>query len=109
MVLAPHEEARYDSLGGRLLKLPAASTEAALAWTEKRLVLHHTTVNDILQTVRDTYGYQTVLLDPRLGTRELEGEIPLADEKSVRFVLSTILNVPVTKRDSTLYIGRPGR
>lgn len=105
LVLAPREEARYDSASQRLTRLPAAATAPALAWTEQRLVLHHTTVNDILATVQDTYGYRAVLADPRLGEREIEGELPLRDEKSVLFVLSAVLHTPVVKRDSTLYIG----
>jgi transmembrane sensor len=107
--LAPHEEARFDSLSKRLLKLPTGSTAAALAWTDKRMLLHHTTVRDILQTVQDTYGYRAVLADPRLAEREVEGEIPLNDARSVLFVLSTVLHTPVTRRDSTIYVGRFAR
>lgn len=109
VVLAPHEAARFDSVSGRLSKLAAAATAPALAWREQKLLLHRTTVSDILQTVEDTYGYRTVLADPALGRRELEGVLPLRDEKSVLFVLSAILHAPVTRHDSTIYIGRATR
>jgi len=109
LVLAPREAARFDSVSGQLSKLAAAPTDAALAWREQKLLLHRTTVNDILQTVEDTYGYRTVLADPALGRRELEGVLPLRDEKSVLFVLSAILHAPVTRHDSTIYVGRATR
>jgi ferric-dicitrate binding protein FerR (iron transport regulator) len=109
LTLAPSEAARFDSVSGRFDKLVVATTAPTLAWTEQKLLLHRTTVNDILQTVEDTYGYRTVLADPRLGQRELEGVLPLRDEKSVLFVLGAILHVPVTKRDSTIYIGAAAR
>ncbi len=109
LVLAPSEAARFDSVSQQFDKLAASSPAPALAWTEQKLVLHRTTVNDILQNLEDTYGYRTVLADPRLGQRELEGVLPMRDEKSVLFVLSAILHVPVTKRDSTIYIGAPAQ
>lgn len=105
LTLAPSEAARFDSVSGRFDKLTLPTTDAALAWTEQKLLLHRTTVTDILRTVEDTYGYRTVLADPRMGQRELEGVLPLRDEKSVLFVLGAILHTPVTKRDSTIYIG----
>ena len=109
VLLAPREAARFDSVSGELAKLAARPTAPALAWTEQKLLLHRTTVNDILQTVEDTYGYHAVLADPALGRRELEGSLPLHDEKSVLFVLSAILHAPVTRHDSTIYIGRAAR
>ena len=109
LLLAPSEAARFDSVRNQFDKLAASSLAPALAWTEQKLLLHRTTVNDILQTVEDTYGYRTVLADPRLGQRELEGVLPMRDEKSVLFVLGAILHVPVTKHDSTIYIGAPAR
>ena len=105
LLLAPREAARFDSVSGQLARAGVPSTAPALAWTSQKLLLHRTTVRDILQTVEDTYGYRTVLADPRLGDRELEGELPLRDEKSVLFVLSAILHTPVTRHDSTIYIG----
>jgi hypothetical protein len=39
----------------------------------------------------------------------VEGEIPLNDARSVLFVLSTVLHTPVTRRDSTIYVGRFAR
>ncbi|MDJ1492169.1 FecR domain-containing protein [Cytophagaceae bacterium DM2B3-1] len=99
--LKPGESAKYD-IQRRLWEKKDTAVESATAWTEQKLALSNTTVNDIIHELEDTYGYMVVLEDEQLGQRRIDGAIPMRNEKSILFVLSNILNVKIERKDSLL-------
>ncbi|SEO06188.1 ferric-dicitrate binding protein FerR, regulates iron transport through sigma-19 [Mucilaginibacter gossypiicola] len=101
--MAPGESVHYDSVANRLDHINA-TTEAATAWTQRKLVLQGEALSDIIHVLEDNYGYQVVLKDPALAKRQLKGTIPLNKKADLLFVIRKVFNVNIEQRDNTLII-----
>ncbi|MBC9909203.1 FecR family protein [Chitinophaga varians] len=80
----------------------AVDTLAATAWTRHELLLNATKVKDIINVLKDNYGYTVVLQDSTIGEREIKGRIPMQKEKDLLFVLSRILDIDIQQKNDTL-------
>ncbi|MBC9934966.1 FecR family protein [Chitinophaga qingshengii] len=80
----------------------AVDTLAATAWTRHELLLNATKVKDIIQLLKENYGYTVILQDTTLGEREIKGRIPMQQEKDLLFVLSRILDIDIQQKKDTL-------
>lgn len=74
------------------------------AWKERKLLLTNPTVKEIVAYLEDNYGKKIVLESPGLETRVIEGPILLSNLEDVLFILSTVLNTEVIRKDSTLIL-----
>lgn len=72
------------------------------AWINKKIILQEASVNDIVQYIRDYYGYKVILTDTSIGNRKMEGALLLDDMQDVLFVLSSTLNIEIEKQNDTL-------
>lgn len=72
------------------------------SWMEKKLILKEASVNEIVQYIRDYYGYKVILEDTTLGNRKMEGVLLMDNIKDMLFVLSSTLNVKIEKQENTL-------
>lgn len=82
--------------------MQAVDTTAATAWTRHELLLNATKVKDVINLLKDNYGYTVVLEDSTIGEREIKGRIPMQREKDLLFVLSRILDVDIQQKNDTL-------
>lgn len=82
--------------------MQAVDTLAATAWTRHELLLNATKVKDIINLLKDNYGYTVVLQDSSISEREIKGRIPMQKEKDLLFVLSRILDVDIQQKKDTL-------
>lgn len=76
------------------------------AWTDGRLIVNQTTVNEILRNFEDVYGYRVILDDPALGEKKIDGSISIKSEEGLLFTLSHILNVNIQKQGKVIYLRR---
>lgn len=74
------------------------------AWKEKKLLLDDPTVAEVADYLEDVFGKKLVLVNPELGKRKIEGPIQITNLDDALFVLSTVLNAEIIKRDSTILI-----
>jgi len=82
------------------------SPEKFSAWKNQRLILQDPKVSDILVYLEDNFGKKIIMEDPELSTRTVNGPILISSLDDALFVLSTVLNTEVVKRDSTTIIMR---
>ncbi|WP_343672835.1 FecR domain-containing protein [Chitinophaga sp.] len=84
----------------------STSPEKFSAWKNQRLILQDPTVSDILVYLEDNFGKKIIMEDPALNSRMVNGPILISSLDDALFVLSTVLNTEVVKRDSTTIIMR---
>ncbi|WP_443937386.1 FecR family protein [Pedobacter sp. MW01-1-1] len=98
--------AQYIMTPGNVLKVNASNGELIhdeqdpamiSAWTDGKLIVNQTSVNEIIAAFEDLYGYKVILDNPALGQKKIDGSISIKSEQSLLFTLSNILNVNIKK------------
>ncbi|MBC9932077.1 FecR family protein [Chitinophaga qingshengii] len=108
LVMKPGEEVQYRQQEELLTKYPGDA--GAAAWMDNKMILHNTSVKEIVQVLEDTYGYKVMLSDTSIANRRINGELPLKNTQTLLYILSNMLDVSieVNKADSTLLF-KPGQ
>jgi ferric-dicitrate binding protein FerR (iron transport regulator) len=101
--LKPGDRITYDAAEDKLLK-GTTNAENASAWKVKKLLLDDPTIDEVIEYLEDVFGKKIVLANAELGKRKLEGPIQLTTLDDALFVLSTVLNAEIIKKDSTIII-----
>ncbi|MET7001409.1 FecR family protein [Chitinophaga defluvii] len=99
VVMQPGELVTFRQQTAQLEKQVAAP-ELFNAWTEHKMALSNTTVNDILQSLEDTYGQKIIMEDTAMGNRRIDGIVPMRNMEDALFVISNILGTKTVKTDS---------
>ncbi|MEJ7830749.1 MAG: DUF4974 domain-containing protein, partial [Segetibacter sp.] len=86
------------------MKTTTASAENFSAWKEKKLILTDPTAAEIVEYLEDNFGKEIILENAELGKRKIEGPILLTNLNDALFILSTVLNTEIIKKDSTIII-----
>ncbi|SFW88253.1 FecR family protein [Chitinophaga sancti] len=84
----------------------STSPEKFSAWKNQRLILMDPKVSDILIYLEDNFGKKIIMEDPELNNRMVNGPILISSLDDALFVLSTVLNTEIVKRDSTTIVMR---
>jgi len=103
--MKPGNVVQVNSRNGLLMVEKQGSLQQS-AWTDGRLIVNQTTVNEILRNFEDVYGYQVILDDPALGQKKIDGSISIKSEEGLLFTLSHILNVNIKKQGKVIYLKR---
>lgn len=103
--MKPGNVVQVNSRNGLLTVEKQGSLQQS-AWTDGRLIVNQTTVNEILRNFEDVYGYQVVLDDQALGQKKIDGSISIKSEEGLLFTLSQILNVNIQKQGKVIYLKR---
>lgn len=103
--MQPGNVVQVNSRNGLLTVEKKGSLQQS-AWTDGRLIVNQTTVNEILRNFEDVYGYQVILDDPTLGQKKIDGSISIKSEEGLLFTLSNILNVNINKQGKVIYLKR---
>jgi transmembrane sensor len=101
--MKPGNVVQINSRNGLLTVEKQGSLQQS-AWTDGRLIVNQTTVNEILRNFEDVYGYQVILDDPALGEKKIDGSISIKSEEGLLFTLSHILNVNINKKGKVIYL-----
>lgn len=103
IVMKPGDRVVYDP---RRQQVVQDTTNAAdySAWQQGRLVLKNPTVGEITRYLEDNFGYRILLEDPRMGNKVINGPILYDSLNDALFILSTVLNTQVIKKDSTIIL-----
>ncbi|WP_412468137.1 FecR domain-containing protein [Pedobacter sp. KLB.chiD] len=101
--MKPGNVVQINSRNGLLTVEKQGSLQQS-AWTDGRLIVNQTTVNEILRDFEDVYGYRVILDDPALGDKKIDGSISIKSEEGLLFTLSHILNVNIQKQGKVIYL-----
>ncbi|MGV3529748.1 MAG: FecR family protein [Flavisolibacter sp.] len=103
IVMRPGDLVVYDHNTDELKKVtedPAYHVD----WTERKLLTNKTPVATILQELEEIYGYEVVLMDTSIGSRKIDGVLPIRNEANTLFILSNMLNIDIEKQGRKLII-----
>lgn len=78
-------------------------------WTRKEIIFTDATLEQIIETLQDNYGYTVETNNDQIGQLKIEGEINVANVDELLTVISTTLNVKVDKSSEkhlVFYLGR---
>lgn len=100
-ILKPGELAVFND-GANELEMQVQNPEIHKAWTDRKMLADNTTLQEIIQTIEDQYGYKVILEDSELANRRIDGTIPFKSESNILFVLSNILQIDIVKNDNVL-------
>lgn len=104
-LLKPGDAFVYDSSKQQLKDLPR-KPQANKAWTNNEMDLDGYTLQEILDVLEDTYGYEITLEAPKLAQKRLTGTIPATDAEDILFVLKKVFNLKIDQRDNHLTISQ---
>jgi transmembrane sensor len=99
LLMQPGELVTYHHQTAQFEKQTAAP-ELFNAWTTHKMALSNTTVNDIIQSLEDTYGQKIVMEDPSMGSRRIDGIVPMRNMEDALFVIANILGTKTVQTDS---------
>lgn len=105
IIMIPGQIVSYNDQEKRSIT-SGTSPEKFSAWKNQRLILQDPTVSEILVYLEDNFGKKIIMEDPALSNRTVNGPILISSLDDALFVLSTVLNTEVVKRDSTTIIMR---
>jgi transmembrane sensor len=103
LIMKPGEVVVYDPLKSDVIKDTTSAVDYS-AWKKNKLILRDPTVHDITRYLEDNFGYKIVLEDKRMGDKVIEGPILYNNLDDALFILSTVLNTKVIKKDSTILL-----
>ncbi|HEY1114000.1 MAG TPA: FecR domain-containing protein [Chitinophagaceae bacterium] len=103
VVMQPGDLLVYDSLIQQVARKTIVA-ENYTAWTKKKLILYDPSLKEIISYLEDNFGKRIVLEDKALGARKMEGPILLDTLEDALFVLTTVYNLSVVEKDSSLIL-----
>lgn len=103
MTMKPGDKLTYYSDEDKLI---TGTTEAEnfSAWKEKKLLLDDPTAAEVIEYLEDVFGKKLVLANAELGKKTIEGPIQITNLDDALFVLSTVLDAEIIRKDSTVII-----
>jgi ferric-dicitrate binding protein FerR (iron transport regulator) len=67
------------------------------AWTEKKIILDHTSLRDMIDMMRDNYGVEVTVASDTLLNQTVSGSMPLEDAEKVVSQIAEIFDLQVSK------------
>lgn len=106
IMMKPGDILTYNPEENKVL-IETTSAEDFSAWKEKKLLLNDPTAAEIVKYLEDNFGKDIILENAELGKRKIEGPILLTNLDDALFVLSTVLNTEIIRKDDNTIIIRP--
>lgn len=82
VMMEPGEIVKLDPQSREYTKNRETDLEKYYGWKQKKLVLDHTSLKEVLHTLENTYGITIRVEDDTLYWRSASGSMPLPEEKS---------------------------
>jgi len=102
--MKPGDRVVYDPRQQQQVLQDTASAADYSAWQQNRLILKNPTVREIARYLEDNFGYRIELEDQRMGNKIITGPILYDSLDDALFILSTVLNTQIIKKDSTIIL-----
>ncbi len=101
--MKPGDRVVYDARQQKLLQDTANAADFS-AWKKNRLILKTPTVREIINYLEDNFGHRIQLEDQRMGNKTINGPILYDSLDDALFILSTVLNTQIIRKDSTIIL-----
>lgn len=103
LILRPGEAVNYEDTLARLSKIVKLPNQPQ-AWVNHAIQANGMTVQDIIDTYEDTYGYKIILADPSQAAKKIDGSLSLETEEGVLYTLANILNANIHREGKEIYL-----
>ncbi len=103
IVMQPGDFISYNTTTDELISSHIAAADYS-AWREKKLILIDPKVSEIIRYLEDNFGYKISLEGEGLSEKRIEGPILINNLDDALFVLSTVLNAEIVRKDLTIII-----
>ncbi len=74
------------------------------AWTEKKIILDKTTLQEMIRMAKDNYGIDVEVSSKELLTQTVSGSMPVGDEENFVFQIAKAFQLKVTKEEDKYLI-----
>jgi len=104
-MLKPGDAYVYDSIK-QVLTILDRKPPSNKAWTNNEMDLDGYSLQEILNVLEDTYGYEITLTSPELAQKRLSGTVPAANADDILFVIRKVFNLKIDQNSNHLIISR---
>ena len=102
-IMKPGDLIEYKS-NTKMLTRKIVNPKVHSSWKTSRLVFEKTSLRDIAQIIKDTYGLNVKIQDPELLNMKVSGSAPTQNIGMLIEALSEIFNLDLIKKGDTLII-----
>jgi ferric-dicitrate binding protein FerR (iron transport regulator) len=102
-VMHPGDRIVYSAAADTLNRSSVDVTDY-LKWREKKLLLVDPTAAEICKYLEDNFGKKILFEDSTLQHKKIEGPILINNLDDALFVISTVLNTRISKKDSVIIL-----
>ncbi|QHV96893.1 FecR family protein [Spirosoma endbachense] len=99
--LKPGDAVSVNTLG-QLTQSFTTQPEVSMAWRDHRFVFKSTSVREIADLLRDTYGLRVILKDPELANRTVTGSFQVKNADEFLQVVAELLEINYKQKDDTV-------
>jgi ferric-dicitrate binding protein FerR (iron transport regulator) len=105
LVMLPGDYVEYS--GQKLLiKKKLSRPHKAATWTVREITFTDPSLNDIMETLQDNYGYSISVEDKEMMDMKIEGEISVTSVQELLSLVSTTLSIRVEESGKEIIITR---
>jgi ferric-dicitrate binding protein FerR (iron transport regulator) len=105
LVMLPGDYVEYA--GQKLLtKKKLARPHKAATWTVREITFTDPSLNDIMETLQDNYGYAVNVEDQELMSLKIEGEISVTSVQELLSLVSSTLGIHLEESGNEIIISR---
>jgi transmembrane sensor len=104
--LTPGQKAVFDRNNDNV-QISQVNSNVYVGWKDNRFVFDQTPLSEVAIMIENTYGIK-VVMDKELTTKQISGEIPTSERKSLLLALSTLYGLKINNKQSndTLFMQR---
>jgi transmembrane sensor len=101
--LTPGQKAVFDRNNDNV-QISQVNSNVYVGWKDNRFIFDRTPLSEVAIMLENTYGIK-VIIDKELITKQISGEIPTSERKSLLLALSTLYGLKMNEQSKdTLYI-----
>lgn len=75
-----------------------------VAWTEKKIILDHTTLRDMVRMVKDNYGVDVAVQSEAMLDQTVSGSMPVGDAESLVYQIARTFQLKIVKDDDSFML-----
>jgi ferric-dicitrate binding protein FerR (iron transport regulator) len=101
--MQPDELVEFDGRSERLTR-KKVNAEMISSWKNKKLVFENTSLREVIQLLRDTYGVRATVSEPGLLEERFSGTVPNENLNVLLDGLAGLFDLEITRRGNTIRI-----
>jgi transmembrane sensor len=101
--LTPEHSAVFDKQND-VVNISQVNSNALVGWKDKRFIFDKTPLSEVAIMLENTYGMKVIIRDKDLAAKQISGEIPTSERKSLLLALSSLyaLKIDEVNKDTLL-------